>query len=166
MSRSANELQQTQKSCPQAQGLPLCKCPLIHLSCICPAVTPQALLSSTLSKALLFRGVATPAKTQNKKPSTFLSTVPRRWSSLTNAPFRRDRACVVHSEPAEKHLLPQGGSPVCVCVCVCVCVWLVSHAATVISMSAVCPSVRPDSDSDDFTAEWPAVWFSCQQGCV
>lgn len=45
------------------------------------------------------------------------------------------------------------------CACVRVCMWLVSHAATVISMSAVCLSVRPDSDSDDLTTEWLVVCF-------
>lgn len=52
----------------------------------------------------------------------------------------------------------------CVCVWFCVCVLLVSHAATVISLSAACFSVRPDSDRDDLTTEWQVVCFHVSRG--
>ena len=108
---------------PQAQGLPLCKCPLIHLSCICPAVTPQALLSSTLSKALLFQGPHNSCKTP--PPSTSLSMIPWRWSSLTNAPFSL-RQCMCCSQWACWETSSTSRRKPCVCVCVCLCVCVVS----------------------------------------
>lgn len=173
-------MRKSARECSRAQGPPLCKCHLIHFSCICPAVTPQALLSSTSSKAPLSlrqTSPATPAELGSPLNNSS-ETEPGCSSPLTSTPrtayvteshyIRRsprpvcyDRASVVHSNPVERHLLPtcRGGSPVRVRRCVCVCVWLVSHAATVIHMSAVCLSARPDSDSDDLTAEWLVVCF-------
>lgn len=162
----------------------------LHLSRLCPAVTPQALLFlRRQSKARLSPSAG--GAPSLRQSCALVSVILRRPSQLfnkraSNSGCHRVSLCIgtlassssasaVHSRPVEKHLQTcRGGSPPSVClrvcvrvrVCVLVCVWLVSHVATVIFLSDVCFSVRPDSDRDDLTTKRAACVFSCQQARV
>lgn len=150
------------------------KCPLLCFSRIFPAVAPQALLFSTVCGRIKGSVVSPPDGSHNSCKSClfsqqFLGLFNKHASnSICTGKTNQNQsfpplvhcncASVVHSNPVEKHppRTCRRRSPVRVYVCV----WLVSHAATVISVSAVCFPVRPDSAMTSPPSGWLCVFVS------